>query len=308
MLKKGGHAEGVEPINEIVIDNGEFLDILRNKIGNGEALEYIKNLIKGATIYDKSGYSGNSVLIAKSSTNAYVIKISRSEDLFEEYISYNYFYKNNLTSKPINYFNENGYEIMIAEFIDLPTAADYFDSYQSIAEFLGKELYKFHNRNFIGFNDEELKVFTSKYDRSFAKALDNDVPLIYMVMYNGENDVGKMKKYLIDNKDMLHKNEVFVHGDMNPHNIFIDSSHNLKYIDFRDSGLCNKHYDIFWTLFMIIIFSGIINDKDKIKDCEEIFINSYGKENINEGELLFFKYFACLYWKQHDEITRINIL
>ena len=72
MLKKGGHAEGVEPINEIVIDNGEFLDILRNKIGGGETLEHIKDVIKGTTIYDKSGYSGNSVLMAKGDINIFI--------------------------------------------------------------------------------------------------------------------------------------------------------------------------------------------------------------------------------------------
>ena len=308
MLKKGSHLDGVEPINELIIDNKEFIQILNDKIGDGNTLKYIKQLIKGTKIYDKSGYSGNSVLIAKCKTNTYVIKVSKNGELFEEYIAYNYFYKNGLTSKPIQYFKENDYEIMITEFIDLPTAGNYFDSYQSIAEFLGKELYKFHKNNFNNFNEEELELFNTKFDRSLNRALDNDVPLIYMVMYLGEDNVEKMKKYLIDNKEMLHKNEVFVHGDINPNNIFIDSNQNLKYIDFCDTGFCNKHYDIFWTLFMIIIFSGIIKEKDKIKECEDIFIKAYGEENINEDELLFFKYFTCLYWKQHDEITRINIL
>ena len=59
---------------------------------------------------------------------------------------------------------------------------------------------------------------------------------------------------------------------------------------------------------MIIIFSGILKEKDKINECEKIFLESYGMSQINEKELDYFKKFACLYWQQHDEITRIDIL
>ena len=129
-----------------------------------------------------------------------------------------------------------------------------------------------------------------------------------MTEYLKDDDINKMKKYLIDNKEILHRNEVLVHGDFNPNNVFIDNNMNIKIIDFCDVGICNKHYDIFWTMFMLIIFSGILKDRKKILECEEIFLNAYGTDKINNEELLFFKYFACLYWKQHDEITRINIL
>ena len=42
-----------------------------------------------------------------------------------------------------------------------------------------------------------------------------------MKMYLEEEDILKMKKYLIDNREMLHKNEILVHGDFNPNNVFI---------------------------------------------------------------------------------------
>lgn len=308
MIKQGSHLDGVEPINELVVDNKEFIQILEGKIGKNENLKYVKDIVEGAIVYDKSGYSGNSVLICKKTNFNAVIKISKNGNLYDEYISYNYFFKNDLTSSPIKYFKENEYEVMITEFIDLPTAGLYFNSYEEIAAFLGRELKKFHETKFIKCTEEENKIFKNKFDKNFEEALNNDTILIYMSMYLNENNIAKIKKYLIRNKDILHRNELLVHGDINPNNIFIADNMNLKYIDFCDTGFCNKHYDIFWTMFMIVIFSGILKEKDKIKECEEIFINAYGKENINESELLFFKYFACLYWKQHDEITRINIL
>lgn len=309
MIKKGNHLDNVEPISEQNINNEEFIEILRNKIGDCEILDYIISLVKDYKIYDKSGYSGNSVLLLKSKTKKnLILKISKSQKLYEEYIAYNYFYKNNLTSKPIKFFREKDLEIMITEYINLPTAGNYFNSFEEIALFLGKELKKFHETKFVKCNVEEYNLFNNKYNKSLNEALKNSIPLKYMVIYLGEDNVEKMKQYLINNQDILHKNEVLVHGDVNPNNIFIGDNYKLQYIDFCDSGYCNKHYDIFWTLFMIIIFSGIIKEPDKIKKCEEIFLESYGKCNINERELLYFKYFTCLYWKEHDEITRINIL
>ena len=308
MLKKGSHLDGVEPITENVINVNELIDILEKKIGVSETVKYIKHIVEESVVCDKSGYSGNSVLISEKDNKKVIIKISKSGQLYEEYVAYNYFYKNGLSSKPIKYLKENGYEVLITEFINLPTAGIYFDSYKDIAAFLGKELYKFHETTFLKCTTEEMKIFKSKYDKSYAKALSNDVVLVYMSMYFGNCDINKMKKYLIDNKWMLHANEKLVHGDINPNNIFIDEGMKLKYIDFCDTGYCNKHYDIFWTIFMIIIFSGILKEREKIEECENIFIDAYGRKNINEKELMFFKYFVSLYWKQHDEITRINIL
>lgn len=310
MIKKGSHLDGVEPINEMKIDNHELLKILSYKAGNTSNFEYLKNIISNSEVYDKSGYSGNSLLICKGKNNSYVVKISKNGTLIDEFISYNYFYKINLTSKPIKYFKHNEYEFLITEYIALPTAGFYFDSYQEIAYFFGKELRKFHDMNLIQnkFSEKEYNLFKNKYHFSYNRALDNDVGLIYMTEYLKDDDINKMKKYLIDNKEILHRNEVLVHGDFNPNNVFIDNNMNIKIIDFCDVGICNKHYDIFWTMFMLIIFSGILKDRKKILECEEIFLNAYGTDKINNEELLFFKYFACLYWKQHDEITRINIL
>ena len=310
MIKKGSHLDGVEPINEKKIDNCELIKILSCKAGNSSDFGYLKNIIINSEVYDKSGYSGNSVLICKGKNNNYVVKISKSGTLIDEFISYNYFYKLHLTSKPIKYFKYNEYEFLITEYIDLPTAGFYFDSYQEIAYFFGRELRKFHDMNLIqnGFSKKEYNLFKNKYSFSYNHALNSDIGLIYMTEYLKDDDINKMKKYLIDNKEILHRNEVLVHGDFNPNNVFIDNNVNIKIIDFCDVGICNKHYDIFWTMFMLIIFSGILKHRKKILDCEEIFLNAYGIEEINDEELLFFKYFACLYWKQHDEITRINLL
>lgn len=311
MIKKGSHLEGVEPINEKIITNDEFLRILKNKISqNKDVFEYIKILINGRDLYDKSGYSGNSVLIVnkdKNNKNEFVIKISRDGNLYDEYISYNYFYQKEYTSKPIKYFNCQGYEIMITEKINLNTAGYYFNSYQEISQFFGKKLREFHDENLIsqGFSSLEKKIFKDKYKKSFNKAISSDVSLIYMIDYLNCNDIEMMREYLINNEKMLYNNLSLVHGDFNPNNIFITHDKNIKMIDFCDTGFCNRHYDIFWTMFMIIIFSGILKEKEKIQECEKIFLNSYGLDRINEEELLFFKYFACLYWKQHDEITRI---
>ena len=313
MIKKGSHLNGVEPINEKIITNDNFFNILINKGIDNKIIDYLRKLINNRDLYDKSGYSGNSVLLVKSdnmNTKSFVIKISNDGHLYDEYIAYKFFYKIGYTAKPINYFKCGVYQIIITELILDSTAGYYFNSYEDISLFFGKELKKFHERklNEIEFTKEEKELFESKYEKNLAKALKNNIPLIYMVNYMGDCNVTKMKKYLIEHKEYLHKNLVLVHGDFNPNNVFVDKNKKIKFIDFCDTGICNKHYDIFWTMFMIIVFSGILYDKEKTKKCESIFLSAYGKESINQEELLFFKYYSTLYWKQHDEITRIDIL
>lgn len=316
MIKRGSHLDGVEPINEKMVSNKLFFKILSNKIDSkSEVFIFLKDIVNNRVLYDKSGYSGNSTLLVNRDNlndNEIVIKVSKKDNLYEEYIAYKYFYKLGYTSKPIKYFDCGNYEIMISNQIKLPTAGFYFNSYQQIAKYFGKELKKFHDRNLIdkGFSNEEIKIFKYKYNSAFNKAIKNDTILVYLKNYmkNEEINIEEMKKYLIKNKNILFNNLVLVHGDFNPNNIFIDENKQIQMIDFCDTGICNKHYDIFWTMFMIIIFSGILKEKDKIKECETIFLNSYGIENIDFEELKYFKYFTSLYWKQHDEITRIEIL
>ena len=313
MIKKGSHLDGVEPINEKNIEKDIVLEILYKKIGEyNEAYEYLENIIEEKLIYDKSGYSGNSVLILKSQNGKedLVIKISKNNELYHEYISYNFFYKLNYTTKPLAYFECGEYEVMITEKINLPTAGYYFNSYKEIAEFFGKKLRIFHEQNLINKinNKEEENIFSHKYENNYKKAISNNIVLKYLATYLNNNDVSEMKEYIVKNKEIINKNLVLVHGDFNPNNVFIDKNQNIKLIDFCDTGYCNKHYDIFWTLFMIIIFSGILKEPEKIKECEEIFYKSYGLYSINFEEIEYFKYFSSLYWKEHDEITRIDIL
>lgn len=313
MIKEGSHLEGVEPINEKNINKDIVLKILQSKIGeNAEAYIFIKKIMNNKVIYDKSGYSGNSVLILKSDDGKedYVLKISNNHELYHEYISYQFFYKLNYTSKPIAYFDCGNYEVMITEKINLPTAGYYFNSYQEIAEFFGKKLREVHEKNLKQFvsTDFERICFENKYKNNLKKAISNDIVLKYLSYYLNDANAEEMKKYILINKEIINKNLVLVHGDFNPNNVFVDDNLNVKFIDFCDTGYCNKHYDIFWTLFMIIIFSGILKESDSVKECEDIFYKSYGYDAINFEEIKYFKYFTSMYWKEHDEITRIDIL
>ena len=313
MIKKGEHLEGVEPINEKLINNKEFFEIIKNRFKlDDNIVAYLKKIINGRNVYDKSGYSGSSTIIVNkdiNNTNEFVIKFQKKGLLKNEFISYNYFYKHSMTTKPIKYFCCGEYELMIVEKNNMLTAGYYFDNYQQISIYFGEELRKFHNMNLIdgNFTIEEKEIFRNKYKNSFKEAINNDIGLKYLSMYMDDYDYESMKKYLIKNKNILFDDIVLVHGDFNPNNIFVGDE-KIKMIDFKDSGFVDRHYDIFWTMFMIIIFSGILTDKKSIVECEKIFLDSYGRDLVDEKKLDYFKKFCCLYWKQHDEITRINIL
>jgi len=313
MIKEGEHLKGVEPINEKIIKNNDFFKILQNKINDDKKiLKYLKKLLNNRDIIDKSGYSGSSTIIVNGderNLKEVVIKIQKKDSLKKEYIAYKFFYKNGLSPKPLKYFECNNYELMIVEKTNLPMAGKYFNSFEEISKFFGKELRKFHELNLAKnkLTKNERLNFEKKFIDNYKEALNNKSGLIYASMYMEDYDYDAMKKYLINNKEMLFDDVVLVHGDFNPNNVFIDKD-KIQLIDFKDSGFVDRHYDIFWTMFMIIIFSGILEDKKSILVCEKIFLDSYGRDIINEKKLDFFKKFACMYWKRHDEITRINIL
>lgn len=312
MKSKSNYLKELELINEKIIDKAFLLELLQSKLGNNsEAYLFLKELIKNKKVYDKSGYSGNSVLILKGNNkDNYVVKISKNNELYHEYVSYQFFNKLNYTAKPIAYFKCDNYEIMVTKEILLLSAKDYFKSYQEIAYFFGKKLREFHDKNLIEctFSRVQKKLFENKYKSNYKKALKNGVILKYLSKDLEFDNIKKMKKFLVKNKSILFNNLVLVHGDFNPNNIFIKNKKEIMMIDFCDTGFCNKHYDIFWTLFMIIFFYGILEKKDCIKECEQIFYNSYGRDQINLEEIKFFKHLSCLYWKEHDEITRIDVL
>lgn len=314
MIKNGCFLDGVEPINEKIIKNSLFFEIIASKLGlQSEAYEYLLKKINGRDLYDKSGYSGSSTLIVNKDSNnfdEFVIKIEQKNKLYDEFITYNYFYKKGLTAKPLKYFDCGNYEVMIVEKIDLPVAAIYFNSYQDLAIFFGNKLKEFHDSHYINdtFTEEEYILFNTKFDHNYTKAINSEQGLLYLSIYMNNYNYNEMRLYLEKNKHILYQNRVLVHGDFNPNNVFIDENLNIKLVDFRDTGIVNKHYDIFWTLFMIIIFSGILKEKEKIIECERIFLNAYGISRINYEELDYFKKYACLYWRQHDEITSIDIL
>ena len=229
MIKEGEHLKGVEPINKKLIENSVVLNIIKNKFGiKNKTYNYLKELLNGRDVYDKSGYSGSSTIVVESDSqnlNSYVIKIQHKDSLKDEFISYNFFYKNNLASKPLKYFDCGEYELMIVEKIDLPVAGQFFNNYQEIAEYFGKKLREFHDLNLKNkkLSEEEKKLFENKYVKSFNAAVNSEDGLIYSSMYMNDYDYQEMKKFIKNNKNYLFDDIVLAHGDFNPNNVFEES-------------------------------------------------------------------------------------
>lgn len=310
MINEGEHLNGVEPPGRKKISNGIFIKILKEKIKCSDYLiDYLKVLSDNKEILDVSGYSGSSTILIEDNKydDSYVVKIQPKNSLFEEFIAYKFYNKYNLTSNALKYEDCGNYEIMIVKKINALTAGQYFDTFEEVSKFMGTELRRIHDMNFDCHNMtyEERFVFDNKYKRIYKEALESNEALIYMCQYLNDYDILKMKEFLRKNVDYI-DGKTLLHGDFNPNNVFVKDGKLVGVVDFKDTGFADRNYDVFWSMWTTSLFSGLHYNREKLDKCEKIFLDSYGRDAIDEERIEFCKKLTCLYWKQHDEISRLD--
>ena len=298
--------DGVEAPKTGEISYQKVIEILERKNISRNTLLYLKELLNTRSILDKSGYSGTSTIIVpkRGQLSGYCIKFSENS-LEEEKILLNLFNRYGLTSRVIDYIRDSE-DILITESIDYPLALESISDYIELAKFMGKTLRNFHDIKWEKeLTQEEQKVLENHGKRIITNSLEHSEGLEYMAAYQEDYDYNRMLEYIRENKED-YQLDVIIHGDFNPRNVFAYKGNFMGFIDVTDAGYGDRHYDIFWTMWTIALYSGILANKEKVQECERNFLESYGYDMINEKRLTLSKKLNCMYWQPNNNIKYFN--
>lgn len=299
--------ENVEmPLDAFVEKNDAFNSLKRRGCLN-EEIEYLKELIADRKIYDFSGYSGITTFLAMDSSACegnLCIKIGDIPGQLERsYIMLKLMSKYGLYPKVIKYIS-NKKDYLITEAIEYPMALNAFTDFRELAEFMGKALRKFHDIqwNISALTADEKKFIISKTATIIPEALSHDKGLTFLAQYQNDFDYIDMKEYLKNHREDYVTNDVLIHGDFNPRNVFVNNGDLAAIVDLTDTCFGDRHYDIYFSMWTVALYSGILDNAELVSECEDIFLNSYGREKIDYCRMEYCKRLACMYWQEHNDI------
>lgn len=299
--------EDVEAPKESIIKYEKVINILENKKLSKDVLYYVKELLNGRDIIDMSGYSGKSTILIPSRNSGetgYCIKFSDQKGILKnEKELLSLFSRYDYTSKIIDYISDSQ-DILITEQIKSPLALSELNNIKELATFMGESLRKFHDTNWNSkeIKDSEYKVLRENSEKIISESLLHDEGLTFMANYQDDYNFSDMKKYIADNIDLYQKDDVIIHGDFNPRNVFVNNNKLAGFVDVTDSAFGDRHYDIYWTMWTISLYLGVQGDIAKVLECENTFLEAYGYDKIDQKRLTLCKKINCMYWQENNDI------
>ena len=299
--------EGVEAPKEGIVYYDDVIKVLEQKNISINTLKYLKELINHRDVLDMSGYSGNSTIIIPSSNNnpyGYCIKFAdQIESLKSEKILLKFFSRFGLTSQYVDYIQDNG-DILITEEIKKPWALTTFTTINEMAYFMGKTLRKFHDINWkkCDMTEEEKNVLLTNGAKIITDSLNHEDGLGFMADYQNDHNFNEMKNYIESNINDYKSDDVIIHGDYNPRNVYVKDNESAGFVDVTDSGFGDRHYDVYWTMWTISLYLGVQSDPNKVLECEKAFLSAYGKDKLDERRMTLCKKLNCMYWQENNDI------
>ncbi len=297
----------VEMPTDSKVSNEQAIQALKRRGCAKSEIDYLKNIILDKEIYDFSGYSGITtflVISSKTGESNLCIKISDvPHQLERSYVMLNLMSRYNLFPQVIKYISTNK-DYLITEAVESPMAVNAFDDFRSLSKFMGTALRSFHDIqwNEVPMTELEMKLITSKTESFLIEALSHKKGLNFLAQYQNDFDYDAMKQYLINHQADYISNEVIIHGDFNPRNVFACDGRLAAVVDLEDTCLGDRHYDIYFSMWTVALYSGILDNPVLIAECEKIFLDSYGREKIDQQRMEYCKRLTCMYWQEHNDI------
>lgn len=299
--------DDVEMPADSKVDVQQVLKLLKNRGCADEDIDYLESIISGKEIFDCSGYSGITTFLAISSKvneRNICVKISDNPHQLERsYVMLNLMSKYDLFPQVIKYISTNK-DYLITEAIDSQMAINAFSDFRSLSKFMGTSLRKFHDIqwDFDLMTELEKEFILSKTESILPEALSHEDGLNFLAQYQNDFDYDAMKEYLKEHQKEYFKNEVMIHGDFNPRNVFVKEGCLSAVVDLTDTCLGDRHYDIYFSMWTVALYSGILNTPKLVEECENIFLEAYGRDKIDQQRMEYCKKLTCMYWQEHNDI------
>lgn len=83
-----------------------------------------------------------------------------------------------------------------------------------------------------------------------------------MILKKENGTVCELEKWLKKNKYI--SDDVIIHGDYNLRNVFAKNSTFAGMVDFADTCFGDRHYDIYFSMWTVALYSGIIGQEEQV--------------------------------------------
>ena len=256
----------------------------KTEINKNSFPKELHGIIEGADIYDSSCSRAAKVYFIDRD-NGYYLKISAPKSLKREAEMTEYFGKIGLGAKVLNYISgEKDY--LLTEKVqgeDL-TFEEYLSQPERLAETSGKLLRKLHETDFSDCPvQNKLQETISDAKENYLKGnfgANEHLPEKYR-----PKNAEEAWKFVEENKHLLNA-DTLVHGDYCLPNVMLDNWKFSGFIDLGDSGVSDRHFDLFWGAWTLEF--NLKTDK-----YADIFFDAYGRDFINMTKLKTVAMLGC---------------
>ena len=241
----------------------------------------IQSICQGCKIYDSS-CSQNAKVYFIDRDYGYYLKISEAGSLEREALMTNFFHKKGIGTEIFSYYSDT-HDIMLtkAALGEDCTNIMYTSDPKRLCETLAETLRMLHSidpkdcpvQDRIGeyISLAEKNYFTDKYNKEhFPDSF-------------GYKSGEEAWNFLSAKRHLL-KNEVIIHGDYCLPNIMLDNWKFSSFIDLGNSGIGDRHIDLFWGQWSIEFNLKLIGNTDA-KKYGERFLDAYGRDLIDDERM-----------------------
>ncbi|MDR2569199.1 MAG: aminoglycoside 3'-phosphotransferase [Oscillospiraceae bacterium] len=232
-------------------------------------------VLSGAKLFDSS-CSPEAKVIFIDKNGGYFLKSAPKGSLEREATMTRYFHNKGLAADVLTYIS-NEHDWLLTEKIygDDCTAAKYLEQPERLAETLGERLALLHS---LDYADCPVQDHTKRY---LEKMECNKRSDIYDKSHFPDSfgyASAKEAWAVVVNHNHLLKTDTLLHGDYCLPNVILDDWRLSGFIDLDNSGVGDRHVDIFWgawTLWFNL----------KTEKYRQRFFDAYGRERIDEEVL-----------------------
>jgi kanamycin kinase len=228
----------------------------------------------GAQIFDSSCSPEAKVYFIDGKEPLY-LKRAETSTLESEAKMTNYFHSIDLGVEVLEYLNCDGYDWMLTRAArgEDCTHSDYLSDPKRLARLLGEELRRLHSVDpFASPIQNRLEVYNNTVIENYKK---KQFDLSYLTDSQKHLDIDGAFGYYSENAKRL-KSDTLIHGDYCLPNVLLDEWRLSAFIDLGNSGVGDRHIDIFWGAWTLKFNLGT-------DEYREDFLSAYGKDVIDES-------------------------
>ncbi len=237
----------------------------------------VARLFAGAEIYDSSCSPTARVYYVSRGGEGFFIKTAAAESLAREAEMTQYFHSLSLGAEVLDYVSVNGQDWLCTRAVmgEDMTHADHLSEPARLASLLGECLRGLHDRPVVGCPGAGyLDIYLARAEENYRTG---NYDASHFPDSFGYRSADEAWETLETGRQLLTA-DTLIHGDYCLPNIMLDGWRFSGFIDLGNSGVADRHIDLFWGAWSLAFNLGT----DAWRDT---FFDAYGREEIDRDIL-----------------------